>query len=81
MASTPHGPLRFRSRASGSRSGAVLVMGLMVVVVVMLLAGTFTRFASVITRSSVEGVDRKRAFYVAEAAAMAGRIAAGGDHD
>src|SRR5262245_14000688 len=49
------------------RRGTALVFSLVAVSTVVVLAASFTRFASMVSSRQAQAVDRKRAFYLAEA--------------
>ena len=51
----------------GARAGGALVLSLIAVVVVVLLAGSFTQYASSVSNRQAQAVYRKQAFYMAEA--------------
>ena len=60
-------PLQTRIRESHRQSGVALVLSLVAVIVVMLLMVGFTQLASNVVLSQSNAVQRKRAFYIAEA--------------
>ncbi len=51
----------------GAEAGGALVLSLIAVVVVVMLAGSFTQYASSVSNRQAQAVDRKQAFYMAEA--------------
>ena len=57
----------YSSGKAGSRTGSALVMALASVSVVALMATTFIQFVSQVSNSQAGAVDRKKAFYLAEA--------------
>ena len=55
------------TRGRAGRRGGALALSLMVVFVISILAASFLRLSSGATRRQAQSVDRKRAFYLAEA--------------
>lgn len=55
------------SGRAGSRRGSVLVLSLVAVATVVVLAASFSQFASAVANRQAQAVHRKRAFYMAEA--------------
>lgn len=53
--------------ATGTRQGSALVMSLVAVATVVVLATSFSQFASSVANRQAQAVNRKRAFYMAEA--------------
>lgn len=54
-------------RLCGPESGGVLVLALIAVVTVSFIAASFLQLSSAVTRSQVQSIERKKAFYLAEA--------------
>ena len=62
--------MKMRVRSSEERAGrrgSALVFSLVAVSTVVVLAASFTQYASIVSSRQAQAVDRKRAFYVAEA--------------
>ena len=55
------------SRTSARRRGGALVLSLLAVVSVVVLAASFSQFASAVAGRQAQAINRKRAFYMAEA--------------
>src|SRR5687768_6199044 len=56
-----------KSSSSHPRAGSVLVIALMVVMGIAMLAACLLQFSVSMTRNQLHGLDKKRAFYLAEA--------------
>lgn len=59
--------MQARGEGHGAERGGALVMSLIAVSTVVVLAASFTRFAAAVANRQAQAVDRKRAFYLAEA--------------